>query len=165
MPYIETERLKMISFTLELVEATIKGTEELSKIIPYQVANQWPMPDYAEILPWQAERLREKPDNSQWSGLIIHKEDQTIIGDMGCKGGPDVNGIVEIGYSIVPDYQGKGYATEMTKGLVQWLLNQQNVTTIKAECLISNIASARVLEKSGFCCVLQEDHMKYWILK
>ena len=92
------------------------------------------MPDYAEILPWKAERLQENPESSRWSGLIIHKKDNTIIGDMGCKGGPDVNGIVEIGYSIVPDYQGNGYATEMVKGLVEWLLDQQNVTTIKAEC-------------------------------
>lgn len=165
MPYIETERLKMISFTLELVEATIKGNEELSKIIPYKISKQWPMPDYAEILPWIAERLQENPESSRWSGLIIHKKDNTIIGDMGCKGAPDVNGIVEIGYSIVLDYQEKGYATEMVKGLVQWLLNQENVTTIKAEGLTSNTASVRVLEKSGFCCVLEKDSMKYWILK
>ncbi|PEA52656.1 GNAT family N-acetyltransferase [Bacillus pseudomycoides] len=165
MPYIETERLKMISFTLELVEATIQGNEELSKIVLYKVSKQWPMPDYAEILPWIAERLQENPESSRWSGLIIHKKDNTIIGDMGCKGAPDVNGIVEIGYSIVPDYQEKGYATEMVKGLVQWLLNQENVTTIKAECLTSNTASVRVLEKSGFCCVLEKDSMKYWILK
>lgn len=59
MPNIETERLLMITFRLELVEATIKGREELEKVIPYKVSREWPMSDYKEILPWIAEGLRK----------------------------------------------------------------------------------------------------------
>ncbi|EEM10666.1 hypothetical protein bmyco0003_25570 [Bacillus pseudomycoides] len=51
MTNIETKRLKMIPFTLELVEATIKGREELQEIIPYKISLEWPMPDYKDILP------------------------------------------------------------------------------------------------------------------
>ncbi|EEM05058.1 MULTISPECIES: GNAT family N-acetyltransferase [Bacillus] len=165
MTNIETKRLKMIPFTLELVEATIKGREELQEIIPYKISLEWPMPDYKDILPWVAEGLRKNPKQSKWSGLIVHKEDNVIIGDMGCKGAPDPTGTVEIGYSIVPEYQGKGYATEMAKAFVEWLERNEEVQTIQADCLTSNAASSRVLEKAGFTCVLEEQHMKYWIVK
>ncbi|PEY43898.1 GNAT family N-acetyltransferase [Bacillus cereus] len=165
MTNIETKRLKMIPFTLELVEATIKGREELQEITPYKISLEWPMPDYKDILPWVAEGLRKNPKQSKWSGLIIHKEDNIIIGDMGCKGAPDSIGTVEIGYSIVSNYQGNGYATEMVSAFVKWLQQNEEVQTIKADCLMSNVASSRVLEKAGFTCVLEEQHMKYWIVE
>ncbi|KEK23233.1 GNAT family N-acetyltransferase [Bacillus gaemokensis] len=165
MTNIETKRLKMIPFTLELVEATIKGGEELKKMIPYKVSSEWPMADYKDILPWIAEGLRKSPRQSKWSGLIVHVEDNMIIGDMGCKGAPDSTGTVEIGYSIVPKYQGNGYATEIAKAFVEWLQQNEEVQTIKADCLTSNVASSRVLEKVGFTCVLEEQHMKYWLVK
>ncbi|MCI0765560.1 GNAT family N-acetyltransferase [Bacillus sp. TL12] len=165
MVNIETKRLKMIPFTLEFVEATIKGRGELQEIIPYKISLEWPMPDYKDILSWIAEGLRKNPEQSKWSGLIIHKEDNVIIGDMGCKGAPDSMGTVEIGYSIVPEYQGNGYATEMAKAFVEWLQQTNEVQIIKADCFKSNIASSKVLEKTGFKCVLEEQHMKYWIIK
>ncbi|WP_257130923.1 GNAT family N-acetyltransferase [Bacillus pseudomycoides] len=142
MTNIETKRLKMIPFTLELVEATIKGREELQEIIPYKISLEWPMPDYKDILPWVAEGLRENPKQSKWSGLIIHKEDNIIIGEMGCKGAPDSTGTVEIGYSIVSNYQGNGYATEMARAFVKWLQQTEEVQTIQADCLTSNAASS-----------------------
>ncbi|MDM5186455.1 GNAT family N-acetyltransferase [Bacillus sp. DX4.1] len=165
MANLETKRLRMIPFTLELVEATIKGREELKKMVPYKISLEWPMPDYKDILPWIAEGLRKNPEQSKWSGLIVHMEDNVIIGDIGCKGAPDSNGTVEIGYSIVSRYQGNGYATEIAKAFVEWLQQNEEVQTIKADCLISNVASSRVLEKAGFTCVLEEHHMKYWIVR
>ncbi|MFV2046335.1 hypothetical protein KDJ21_008225 [Metabacillus litoralis] len=43
------------------------------------------------------------PDENEWEGIIINKEDNTSIGDMGFKGGPNEEGIIDIGYSIVPN--------------------------------------------------------------
>ncbi|WP_459502610.1 GNAT family N-acetyltransferase [Bacillus sp. C1] len=165
MTNIETKRLKMIPFTLKLVEATMRGRAELQKIISYQISSEWPMADYQEILPWIAEELKKNPEQSKWSGLIIHMEDNMIIGDMGCKGSPDANGTVEIGYSIVSKYQGYRYATEMAQAFVEGLQKNEDVQTIKADCLASNIASKRVLEKAGFTCVSEEQHIKYWLVQ
>jgi ribosomal-protein-alanine N-acetyltransferase len=162
MPQLETTRLYMIPFTLELVEATIQGTDKLEKRIPYKVSKEWPMPDYAEILPFKAERLRGNPESSIWSGIIIHKRDNLVIGDMGFKGGPNDTGTVEIGYSIVPSYQGNGYATEMAEAMISWGLSQPNVNRVTAECLENNVASARVLEKNGLKEIKRENGMIYW---
>jgi [ribosomal protein S5]-alanine N-acetyltransferase len=46
--------------------------------------------------------------------------------------------------------QGFGYATEALVKLVDWGLAQTNVKHVTAECLASNLASVRVLEKANF---------------
>jgi RimJ/RimL family protein N-acetyltransferase len=73
-----------------------------------------------------------------------------LIGEIGCKGGPDANGVVEIGYGIVPSARNHGFATEMVQGLVGWLSTHPTVKKVIAECLETNAPSAKVLEKSGF---------------
>jgi RimJ/RimL family protein N-acetyltransferase len=68
----------------------------------------------------------------------------------------------EIGYSIHPDYWGKGYATEALKGLLElwWSLPRQSqggdvagsdeTDSVFAICEKTNLGSVRVLRKCGF---------------
>jgi ribosomal-protein-alanine N-acetyltransferase len=85
-----------------------------------------------------------------------------VIGSMGCKAAPDDQGMVEIGYDIVPAYQGQGYATEMARAFVKWALDQALVRRVAAECLPDNWASIRVLEKLGMQRVAEHEDMLYW---
>ena len=64
--------------------------------------------------------------------------------------GPPQGGAVQIGYSLLPEFQRRGYATEMVGGLVRWALSQPGVDSIAAETEWANPASVRVLEKVGF---------------
>ncbi|PGZ61497.1 GNAT family N-acetyltransferase [Bacillus cereus] len=56
----------------------------------------------------------------------------------------------EIMYAISSVYQNNGYATKATKGMSDYLFENTNVTILNAIALISNIASNKVIEKSGF---------------
>jgi ribosomal-protein-alanine N-acetyltransferase len=56
---------------------------------------------------------------------------------------------MEIGYAIVPEYRGRGIATEAAGGLVGWAFSHPEVTAVKAETLPDGHASIRVLEKLG----------------
>ncbi|TCS92202.1 GNAT family N-acetyltransferase [Hazenella coriacea] len=159
---IETKRLQMVPFTLEYVRAAIMGKEQLESILNYQVSEQWPNPDFAEILPWMADQLEQNPLQSKWSGLIVHRSEQILIGEIGCKGCPSPDGVVEIGYGIVPDYQNDGYATEMVQGFVQWLLQLPEIRKVTAECLKDNRPSVRVLEKVGFTQTRTDQSFIYW---
>ena len=70
---------------------------------------------------------------------------------VGFKGVPDSNGEVEIGYGIDPQFQRQGYMTEAVKAMIQWAFSEPACRVITA--ILSapdNIASHRVLEKSGF---------------
>ena len=64
--------------------------------------------------------------------------------------GPPQDGTVEIGYSVLPQFQGRGYATEMVRALIDWAFAQPGVLRIVAETTENNVASMRLLHRLGF---------------
>ena len=101
---------------------------------------------YSEMLGYSLNH----PDQWEWYAMwMIELKDGTHIGDLCFKGlGP--NGVAEIGYGILEEYQGQGYATEAVQAAVDWAFQQPNVTVLEAETAPDNNASKRVLEKCGF---------------
>ena len=92
------------------------------------------------------------PDEREWYtvwNIALRDEKNTVIGNLSFKG-INEDGMVEIGYGISPEYEGQGYMTEAVSAAVQWANTQPRVRRIEAETEISNKASQRVLEKSGF---------------
>ncbi len=83
-------------------------------------------------------------------GIVIERSSLTAIGEMGCKGAPDLSGAVDIGYGLNVSVWNRGYATEMLRAFVAKLLEQPGIRVVAAETATTNPASARVLEKSGF---------------
>jgi len=56
----------------------------------------------------------------------------------------------EIWYKLHPNYWGKGFASEAVQALLDVGFNTFQLHRIEAGCATENIASIRVLEKSGF---------------
>lgn len=161
----ETKRVETIPFTLERMEQVIKDKDKLAELLQVHVPDDWPHPDLAEALPIIYEQQRLHPTPIVWDALVIDRKTQCLIGDVGFKGGPDASGTVDIGYSIVPAYQGRGYATEIAQAAVAWVKQQPGIKRITAECDIENKASIRVLEKTGFVRTGQEGIWLKWIWK
>lgn len=110
-------------------------------------------------------KLEEDPSLLGWGvWLVINKDDHTIIGDIGFKGKPDSENIVEVGYGIVPAAQNKGFATEAVNEILNWAFSSGNVKKIVAECLIDNIPSIKVLEKLNMKRIGIKDNMYLWQL-
>ena len=63
----------------------------------------------------------------------------------------------EIGYMILPEYNGKGIVTEVVGLLLDYGFNTMNMHSIEAVIDPRNTASRRVLEKNGF---VKEAHFK-----
>jgi [ribosomal protein S5]-alanine N-acetyltransferase len=159
---IETHRLLIIPYTYELVEAILKGKSELERVLGCKVSDEWPSETYAKRIPQKKEKMKQYPETSIWSRIVIEKQSNTLIGEIGCKGGPNDKGVVEIGYGLVSKARNKGYATEMVSNLTAWLLDRSDVKKVTAECLDTNIPSARVLEKTGFHLVEHKNGMYFW---
>jgi RimJ/RimL family protein N-acetyltransferase len=81
---------------------------------------------------------------------MIERDDGNVIGDIGFHGPPDDAGMIEIGYSVIPDRRRHGYATEAADALVEWALSQPGVHLIVAGCDPDNLPSIRTLERIGF---------------
>ena len=132
---IEAKRLKIYPAAREQMEASIAAEADagLKKA-------------YTEML----EGCLQNPNQWEWYAMwMIELRDGTHIGDL-CFKGLGANGVVEIGYGILEEYQGQGYATEAVGVAVNWALQQPNVTRVEAETEPDNRASQRVLEKCGF---------------
>lgn len=79
--------------------------------------------------------------------FLILKKDGSRIGFLGM-------GLVgpywEIGYVLLPSERGKGYCTEAVQLAVDYLFMSKDIVRIQATTYIENIASKKVLEKTGF---------------
>ena len=70
----------------------------------------------------------------------------------------------EIGYTFSAQHWGKGYATEAVRALCQYAFTQNIDKTIVAVTFPENIASIRVLEKSGFAKTGEIDGLDFEFL-
>lgn len=97
------------------------------------------------------------------SWLIVDSSTQQIIGDLSFKGRPNRRGRVEVGYGIFEEFRNKGCMTKALQTLCDWAVEQPAVREVTAETLITNVASARVLEKNDFRPYTTRGLFKYWI--
>ena len=135
MSMIRTERLTIYPASREQMEAMIafEQNEELKKA-------------YTEML----DGCLRHPDQWDWYAIwMIEKTDGTHIGDL-CFKGLREDGIAEIGYGILEEHQGQGYATEAVQAACHWAFLHPDVRSLEAETDAENAASQRVLEKCGF---------------
>lgn len=81
---------------------------------------------------------------------VINKPDQKLIGFTGIKYLPEVNGESDLGYRFLPEYWGKGIATESSKMVLDYGFKSLQLEKILGFTELENKASVRVLEKVGF---------------
>ncbi|MDP4092204.1 MAG: GNAT family N-acetyltransferase [Bacillota bacterium] len=157
----ETQRLVLVPLT-QRVWDEING---IGKSIYFTDNSEWPTDDLNNFIPKYLESIDGRTDKLGWGvWIIVRKDDGKIVGDIGFKGKPEKGCFVEMGYGIVPGERGRGYAVEAAKALAEWAFGHEEVERIKADCLITNTNSARVLEKLGMQVVSKDGEYIYWEL-
>ena len=109
---------------------------------------EWPHDD-RRVLTYRLQALEAAP--RAWN-FLLHAAltaDGAFVGRIGCHGGPDEGGEVEIGYYVVPAWRGRGVAGQMLDTFLYWLADQ-GVRGVKASVGPDNGASLRLLERRGF---------------
>jgi RimJ/RimL family protein N-acetyltransferase len=79
---------------------------------------------------------------------LVTKDTNTIIGTAGLVNREGLDG-VDIGFALLPNYEGKGYGYEATKAIMQYATRTYGINTYLAITLPSNKPSQRLLEKLG----------------
>jgi RimJ/RimL family protein N-acetyltransferase len=74
----------------------------------------------------------------------------TVVGVCGVLGIGGLPRCGELGYWIGVPYWGRGYATAAAGQLVQIVFEEEGLEELHSSCLVRNVASFRVLEKTGF---------------
>lgn len=101
------------------------------------------------------ELLAEQQDGKSKFYLIKDRSGD-IVGRINLIDIDIINNVAEVGYRVGKDYLGKGIGTE---ALNQLLKTELNIKKIKGKTTNNNIASQRVLEKSGFSQVCISDEV------
>ncbi|WP_394345729.1 GNAT family N-acetyltransferase [Gelidibacter gilvus] len=101
-----------------------------------------------------------KPES--WFQLVIIKKDiNEIIGDIGVRFIGEDDFQCELGCTLSKDHQGKGFATEAMKITIEYLFNSLNKHRIIGSVDPKNCSSIRLLERLNF---RKEAHFKESLL-
>lgn len=149
---IKSRRLSLVAATPELIEKDIEGRDVLSAALDVSISKSWPPDLYGpRAMQFALSQLGSRAD-SGWSFwyLLTREEPFELLGIGGFKGRPDESGSVEIGYSILAEFQGRGFATEAVERLVGWAFSHHNVNEVCAETFPHLAKSIGVLQKNGF---------------
>lgn len=92
-------------------------------------------------------------DDEHTYSWVLDYED-VLIGTIGAYDYHD--GHIEVGFSIVQSWRGRGFATEALKKVLKYLTENEGISCVTAWCASENIGSKRVLEKSGMKLVNTE---------
>lgn len=80
--------------------------------------------------------------------------DDVVVGTIGAY---DYNcSQIEVGFSVDRDWQGRGFATEALRKVLEYLTKNEGISSVIAWCADENTGSRRVLEKSGMKFVRTE---------
>jgi ribosomal-protein-alanine N-acetyltransferase len=150
---IDTTHLRLQPYAPEQLLALIEGVPQFEDQIGLRAADG--LRDFIvsdEVSSAWLSRLRGSREPDPWihGFAVIDRNSRSVIGNASFTGPPDEEGTVEIAYGIVPDYQGRGYATEAAAALVAFAFGSEHVRLVRAHTLPKPNASTRVLAKCGF---------------
>lgn len=104
-----------------------------------------------------------KDNKEEYSVAVRERQDGDMIGELVLHNF-DYYGGVEIGFRFFKEYQGKGYAYESVKGLIEYAFGKLNATKIKAKCFKKNSPSKKLLTRLGFSETVTDAKMIYFEL-
>jgi RimJ/RimL family protein N-acetyltransferase len=84
-----------------------------------------------------------------WVQLSVEEHGGRLVGDVGLSAVAGEPGTVKVGYTIAPEFQGRGYGTEAVGALVDYAFDVLGAETVQAYADADNLPSIRVMEKVG----------------
>ena len=86
----------------------------------------------------------------QWlSAAVTTRDDGRVVGDVALQWVSEAHRQGELGFSVHPAHQGRGYATESSRPLLAFAFDTLGLHRVIGRLEPRNTASARVLEKLG----------------
>ncbi|BBL68837.1 GNAT family N-acetyltransferase [Methanoculleus chikugoensis] len=155
---IRTERLDLIPATLEFLESDRNDRRELARLLDAEIPGSWPPPLLDdETLGAFIQMMAEGGDPlfAAWYWVLDDPaaEGRVLIGAVGTATPPtleETEDRVLIGYSVLDEFQGRGYATEAIRHLTAAIFSLPGIRRIEAALYPDLAASIKVLEKNGF---------------
>ena len=150
MTPIVTDRLELRTGSAAIYRIHFDDSAALAAALGVTVTDEWPVEHYDQpVVDLCAQRLNEGQAAEWLMRYVIERESDTLAGIIGSGGEPEEGAFV-VGYSILPFFRRRGFASEALGGLLRWAFEQKGVDRAVAETYPHLTASIRTLEKNGF---------------
>ncbi|MCL6606437.1 MAG: GNAT family N-acetyltransferase [Paenibacillus sp.] len=143
---IETDRLFIRTLEMNDLEAFF-NYRSMPEVYKYQ---SWRPVNINEVETFISTNMAIVPNTSNsWLQLALSLKNGKLIGDVGIHFMAD-DFQAEIGYTLSPEFQGKGYASEAVMATIDYLFSGLCKHRITASADPENLRSIRLLENMGF---------------
>ena len=164
MRTIETEELRLVPMSVEFMNALAQGRrDDAAHELRASLPPAWSLP--REVLRNRIASLQHDGSVASWLlHSVVRKRDRQLVGNVGFHGPPGAHpfeetwpALVELGYTIAPEFRMRGYATEACSSLIDWAATQA-VGHVVLSIMRANAASMRVAEKLRFVFMHEYEH-------
>jgi ribosomal-protein-alanine N-acetyltransferase len=151
---IRSERLDLPLLSLDQLDRVAAGDgasvgAELGAILPIP---------WLEEIRWlagmRAQQLRLRPADAPWllRPILLRTTEGAprAIGYLNFHTGPDERGMVEVGYTLLPEARGQGYAIEAVRAAFDWATSVHGIHLFRASVTPDNERSLNLINKLGF---------------
>jgi RimJ/RimL family protein N-acetyltransferase len=147
MPVLDTPRLRLVPLSLDVAEAILYGERPAGQAW----ATDYPTEAALIGASMVVTAVAHSRDPGPWT---VHQVFRRDTGEAIGSGGyamtpPDADGVVRVGYSLVPSERGHGFAAEAVRALVDFARSQPGVTRVVAETAHTNDEGLEVYAAAG----------------
>lgn len=147
VPVLETERVRLRPYRDDDVEAMFALYSD-PRVMRYWSFPPWTERSQAEQYLARAWAAMEAGEIFPWA--IADRDSDTLIGALTFFSLHREQRRLEVGYSLSPDYQGRGVAAEALRCAISFGFDTVGLVRIEADIDPRNEASWRLLERLGF---------------
>ena len=153
---LKAGNLRLVAITPEMLTAEHSGDAVgLGSLLRAKLTREWPPVDWEpHVYRIIQKQYDELPESFGWHRYVVLEGGwgtRTLVGAIG--GFPRAQGDVEIGYSTLPGFQRRGFATASAQALVGWLLTLEGVESVSAQTYPRLVESIKVMERCGMTYV------------
>jgi len=97
------------------------------------------------------EQIAQQPASADWVAFaVVDEETGSPVGHAGFHGPPDEHGLVELSYTIDPQFRGRGFAKASVAALLDRAAEEKTITTVRATISPDNAASLAIIANFEF---------------
>ena len=154
--FIRSERLDLPLLSLEQLDELGAGdVGSLGNALGATFSTEW-----VEHVRWlaarRAQQLRQHSADGPWllRPILLRTSEaaspRPALGYLNFHAAPDAQGMVEIGYMLLPGARGQGYAIEAVRAAFDWAMRVHGIRHFRAAVAPDNARSLNLIAKLGF---------------
>ena len=158
MPSLSTaplSHLELLPISAAALRSELAGDGHLGDLLDAEITPEWPPADWEpHVLELLLRVVQDNPAMTEFHRYVVLRGERerrrVLIGSVGAFVSPGKPHEVEFGYTILPAFRRRGFATEAARLHLTWLKTRPDIHTVFAQTYPELAASVRVLEALKF---------------